>query len=234
MPVSSLGVTPRQGGPERILVEVASYLEHLTQYSELCRVRNDRRILRVLRSQFYTSTLDIERFDGRFVADHRNYDVTRVGGWLALYDDYVAVEDAGVTHRVALDTQREQLYAAKLRAHRQVGLDVFNRFTQRAGRNTPQKRYLHRGFRVCWGIGKAIPTRPVSGLDQLAHLDQGVEVGAGRLHRFEAESFLNFTDRRWVAGQQPVANEAVNALPCLSRRGLGRHVGLLVDGRALH
>lgn len=44
----SLSVTPRQRRPEGILVEVAPYFEHLAQHTELCRVRNDRRILRVL------------------------------------------------------------------------------------------------------------------------------------------------------------------------------------------
>ena len=83
------------------------------------------------------------RLVGRLVvAGERDDDLAVARVLRALHDDDVAVEDAGVDHRLALDAEQE--VAAQRLGDREVVLDVLLGEQRPAGRDLPDERQLRR------------------------------------------------------------------------------------------
>src|SRR5436190_244574 len=67
----------------------------------------DHRISLVFRSQYELATLDVQALQRELVVDDGNDDVTLVRGDTLFNDDKIAVENAGVLHRIALHAHED-------------------------------------------------------------------------------------------------------------------------------
>ncbi len=121
-----------------------------------------------------------------------------------LDDDEVAVEDAGLDHRVTFDPQHEDLAAADKRSREGENLfDFFRGEDRGAGGDATQDRYL-----PDLGILRPLIEMRTEHLDcpwlgwipaQVTRLHQRREMAVHGRRRRQPDRLTDFADRRWIA-----------------------------------
>ena len=146
------------------------------------------------------------RLDRRLaVGDAGNDDVALLGGGLLDDDHEVAVEDAGVDHRVAADPEHEQIaVAGEVDRHREQLFDVLLRQHVGAGGDVADERDVADGPALDHGAGVGIPAdldRPWLGrvAAEVAEPAERVEVAVHRRRRRQPDRLADLADRRGIA-----------------------------------
>src|SRR5690606_17432427 len=148
----------------------------------------------------------VEGLDRRLVArDAGHHDVPRVGGRLRPADDVVAVEDAGLDHRVAPDPEHEQLaLAGEVDGEGEQLLDVLLRQDVGAGGDVAHEGHVAHGPALGRRVGVRVPPDlegPGRGgvAPEVAPALQGGEVGVHGGGGGEADGLADLAHRRRVA-----------------------------------
>ncbi len=69
---------------------------------------------------------NVKTFDGRFVIDESDNDVTRVGRGLSMDDDEIVVKDSGARHAIPADPKRKKVFPGVTRFHGDITFEVFD------------------------------------------------------------------------------------------------------------
>jgi hypothetical protein len=166
------------------------------------------RIGLVLGPKDYLAVTSEQALDRRLLTiDHRRHDVTFGGVGLATDDDQVAIEDAGVDHRVALDPKHEY----RSSTHQRLGqtedvLDVLGGQHRAAGGDPSYQWDLAHVFgQLRGGLGSRLPTQHLDGpglggiAADHARLDQRRQVAVDRGGRGEPHRLTDLAYRRGIA-----------------------------------
>lgn len=192
------------GGRGFRLVHLAHHADDAARDGEIVAlVHDDGAVLRVCGTELDVVVLRLVVLDGRFVVHLGHDDFAAFGGFLLAGEDKVAIEDAGVNHGVALDTEREHVGTAgeEVAVDGDGAFEVLDGENRRTGGNAAYNGDFDgvaRGGFGCGTIGidnfdTAAQTRRAV---DVALLDEGGEDGTYTVRRGNLEMVADFADGR--------------------------------------